>query len=227
MRKKYIFQLFQDLALTGLIIALFGYHLFDEPVHEWLGLAFLGVIISHTSLNFWWFKKLFSQKYNGYQAVKTAVNFATFLLFFTACITGILLSKHIFDDFFFHSTEDTIRKSHMLSTHWLQMLIGVHLGLHWNTIGTMLGNWWKLDFGNRSVRIASKILLPIMWTIITIYGIYAFILRDLAPYLLNQVDFAFFDFDESKIVFYFDFFAILIAVAYLSRWVIAFLFFRR
>lgn len=227
MRKKYIFQLCQDIVLTGLLLTLFGYHLFDEPIHEWVGLVFFGVIMSHLTLNFWWVKKLFSQKYHGYQAVKTAVNIATFTLFLTACITGILLSKHIFAEFAFHSTEDSIRKLHMLSTHWLQILIGIHLGLHWNAIAAMLTNWWKLDLDNRYGKIAGKVLLPILWVILTIYGIYVYIQRELLPYLFNQVDFAFFDFDENKAVFYLDFFAILIAVAYSTRWMITLLFFRQ
>lgn len=56
-----------------------------------------------------------------------------------------------------------------------------------------------------------------MWSMISLYGVYAFIQRDLLPYLLNQVNFAFFNFSESKGQFYFDFFAILMAVAYATR----------
>lgn len=227
MKKKHFFQLGQDVVLTAVLLGLFGYHLWEEPIHEWLGIGFFALIISHTGLNFWWFKTLFKQQYNGYQRLKTSVNIAVFSLFLTACISGVLLSKHIFDEFFFHSTDDWVRKTHMLATHWLQIAIGVHLGLHWQGIGTMLSNGLKLDLEAPYAKLAGRILLPLMWLIITGYGIYVFIERDLLPYLLNQVNFAFFNFEESKLRFYFDFFAILIALAYMTRISVWALFFRQ
>lgn len=213
MPKKHRLQLCQDLFLTVLLTALFGYHLWAEPVHEWLGLTFLALICSHTGLNVWWFKRLFSQKYSRYQAVKLAVNLATLLLFITACITGILLSKHLFAELFFHTTNDSVRKLHLLSTHWLQIAAGVHLGLHWQAITSMLANHWRLDLNS----LQAKVLLPIMWTILSLYGVYVFFNRDLLPYLLNQVNFAFFNYEESPFRFYFDFGTILIAVAYCTH----------
>ncbi|WIM81005.1 hypothetical protein QP018_12320 [Gallibacterium anatis] len=45
----------------------------------------------------------------------------------------------------FHSTSDLIRKIHMTSTHWLQIMIGVHLGLHWKAITNLLANAYRLD----------------------------------------------------------------------------------
>lgn len=227
MNKKVRWQLWQDLGLAVLISALFGYHLWEEPVHEWLGLAFLALIIAHISLNSWWLKKLLSGSYDGFRLFKTGLNLALFVLFCTACITGVLLSKHIFDEFFFHSTADEVRKLHMLSTHWLQIIGGVHLGLHWQPLATMLENRLRLNLDEPSAKIAGKILLPIMWGIISAYGIYAFIERDLLPYLLNQVNFAFFDYDESPLRFYFDFFAIFIACAYFTRFLLWLCVFRR
>lgn len=94
-------------------------------------------------------------------------------------------------------------------------------------MGTMLTNWLKLDLEEKYAKIAGRILLPMMWIIIASYGIYAFIARDLLSYLLNQVNFAFFDFEESKSHFYFDFLAILIEIAYMTKIIIWVLFFRQ
>ena len=85
---------------------LFGYHLYEEITHEWLGLVFFALIISHLSLNTWWLKKTFSGSYNSYRILQSAVNFATFLLFLTACISGIMLSKHLLVEMLFNSTTD-------------------------------------------------------------------------------------------------------------------------
>ncbi len=99
--------------MTTALLSLFGYHLYEEITHEWLGLVFFALIISHLTLNTWWLKKLFTSEYHGYRTFQTAVNFATFLLFLTACISGILLSKHLFTEMPFHLTDDFTCKIHM------------------------------------------------------------------------------------------------------------------
>ncbi|WP_373818085.1 DUF4405 domain-containing protein [Glaesserella sp.] len=223
MKKKYLFQLAQDLVLTAILLSLFGYHLYEEITHEWLGLVFFALIISHLSLNTWWLKKLFSGNYNGYRILQSAVNFATFLLFLTACISGIMLSKHLLAEMPFHSTTDLMRKIHMTSTHWLQILVGIHLGLHWKAITNLLANGYRLDLEHWLARR----LIPACWLIIAAYGIFVFVKRELLPYLLLQVDFAYFNYDEPHAVFYFDFFAILIAVAYSTRFLVWFFLFRK
>ncbi|WP_273398220.1 DUF4405 domain-containing protein [Actinobacillus porcinus] len=223
MQKKYLFQLAQDLVLTAILLSLFGYHLYEEITHEWLGLVFFALIISHLSLNTWWLKKLFSGSYNGYRILQSAVNLATFLLFLTACISGIMLSKHLFAEMPFHSTTDFMRKMHMTSTHWLQILVGVHLGLHWKAIMNLLANGYRLDLEHWLARW----LIPACWLIIAAYGIFVFVQRELLPYLLLQVDFAYFNYDEPQTVFYFDFFAILVEVAYSTRFLVWLILFRK
>ena len=213
MKKKYLFQLVQDLVLTVLLLSLFGYHLYEEVTHEWLGLVFLGLIISHISLNTWWLKKLFDGHYPPYRLFQTTVNFATFLLFLTACISGIMLSKHLFAEMPFHTTSDLMRKIHMTATHWLQIAVGVHLGLHWKAITNLFANAYRLNLDHW----LAKRLIPACWLIIGAYGLWTFMQRELLPYLLIKVDFAYFNFGESLTRFYFDFFAILIAVAYATR----------
>ena len=70
-------------------------------------------------------------------------------------------------------------------------------------------------------------LIPACWLIIAVCGAFAFVQRDLLPYLLIQVDFAYFNHDESQAVFYVDFFAMLIAVAYTTRIAVWAVFFRK
>lgn len=121
----------------------------------------------------------------------------------------------------FHLTDDFTRKIHMTGTHWLQIAVGVHLGLHWKAITNLFANAYRL---NLEYWLA-KYLIPTCWTIIAAYGFWVFAERELLPYLLMQVDFAYFNHGESQAVFYFDFFAMLIAVAYVTRigvWVVFF-----
>ncbi|KMK50991.1 membrane protein [[Actinobacillus] muris] len=223
MKKKHLFQLAQDLVLTAILLSLFGYHLYEEITHEWLGLVFFALIISHLSLNTWWLKKTFSGSYNSYRILQSTINFVTFLLFLTACISGIMLSKYLLAEMPFHSTTDLMRKMHMTNTHWLQILVSVHLRLHWKAIANLLANGYRLDLEHWLARR----LIPACWLIIASYSIFVFVQRELLPYLLLQVDFAYFNYDEVQAVFYFDFFAMLIAVAYSTRFSIWFCLFRK
>ncbi len=222
MPKKYRLQLVQDLILTAILLSLFGYHLFEEEVHEWLGLSFLGLILSHTGLNLWWFKKLKQGQYNGYRWLQTGLNLVLITLFIVAVVSGILLSKYLFADFALHSTSDLMRKIHMLSTHWIQIVLAIHLGLHWKALTNMLANWLKLNEDK-----ALSHTLSLLWIVLSLYGIWAFFFRELHAYLFNQVEFAYFDFEEPVFRFYCDYFAMLIAVAYGTRVTVWFCFFRR
>ncbi|HBO39426.1 MAG TPA: hypothetical protein DD638_12275 [Pasteurellaceae bacterium] len=223
MPKKYYFQLIQDIILTVILLALTGYHLWSESVHEWLGLVFLALILSHTGLNLWWFKKLLQGEYTAYRLLQTVLNIVLIALFLTAVISGIILSKHIFADFFFHSTTDLARKTHMLSVHWIQIVIALHLGLHWKALANMLSKIFNLN----SDSVGTKYFLPAIWMLISVYGFYVFRKRALFPYLIGQVDFAFFNYAESRTVFYLDYFAVLIGFAYLTRFLIWVIFFRQ
>lgn len=223
MPKKHYFQLLQDLLLTVLLILLLGYHHFGEALHEWLGLVFLVLIFSHTGLNTWWFKKLKQGGWNGYRVLQTLMNFALIGLFLTACVSGILLSKHLFSEMPFHLTDDFTRKTHMLSVHWVQIVIAMHVGLHWKALAGMLAKMFRINLNG----VFAKWLLPTVWMAITAYGFYTFQQRELFPYLTNSVDFAFFDSSESQAVFFADYFAILIAFAYSLRVVVWAVWFRK
>lgn len=79
MKKKYLFQLAQDLIMTAVLLSLFGYHLYEEITHEWLGLAFFALIISHLTLNTWWLKKAV---YGQIQRLSSLSNHRKFCHFF-------------------------------------------------------------------------------------------------------------------------------------------------
>ncbi|UZU44073.1 hypothetical protein ORU98_00995 [Pasteurella multocida] len=81
-----------------------------------------------------------------------------------------MLSKHLLVEMLFHSTTDLMRKIHMTSTHWLQILVGVHLGLHWKPIANLFANGYRLDLEHWLARR----LIPACWLIIAAYGIFVF-----------------------------------------------------
>lgn len=211
--QKFALRLVQDGGLTAVLIALFGYHLWEEVIHEWLGLVFFALVLLHARLNWWWFKGIFQGKFHGFRRFKSLVNFLLIALLFSTIISGILLSKYLFVELPFHATGDFVRKTHILSNHWLQIIIGIHLGLHWHTLRSMLEQRLKLDTDH---WLATH-LIPACWLVLAFCGVWIFVQRELYLYLIDGVDFAFFDYDESKITFFIDFLLILIAIAVLTK----------
>lgn len=133
-----------------------------------------------------------------------------------------MLSRHVFPDLPVHSTTDFVRKIHMTSVHWIQVVIAIHLGLHWKMLANFFCKIWSIPAGSLLV---TKIM-PIIFMMISIYGLYSFIYRDMLPYLLVQVDFAFLNFDESKSLFYFDYLSVVILFSYLTRFLLWLFYFR-
>ena len=86
--------------------------------------------------------------------------------------------------------------------YWGFVLMSLHLGIHWNMMMGM-------------ARGKAKPSPKRAWTaravgvIIAIYGIYAFIKRDIGIYMLLQSAFVFFDYEEPLILFYIDYIAVM------------------
>ncbi|KGQ71320.1 membrane protein [Chelonobacter oris] len=223
MKTKYILQVVHDTALTALLLSLMGYHLWGEAIHEWLGVAFLLGVLLHNGLDFYWFKKLFKGEYSAYRTLQTSVNVLVFVAFAAAMTSGLMLSQYVLPDLPIHSNADWVRETHMAGVHWLQLLLGIHLGMHWKMLAGFFHQICKLP----AVSFVATRILPLLWAVIATYGLYAFFQRELLPYLFLQVTFAFFDSEESKWLFYWDFFAILIFFAYSTRFLVWLILFRQ
>lgn len=216
MKRKYKFQVFQDTVMLFILLSLMGYHLWGEYIHELLGVTFLITIILHVVLNLHWFKNLKQGKYSVFRILQIMINSLLLLVFIAAIISGLMLSQHLLPNLIIHNASDLVRKTHMLSVHWGQVLIALHLGMHWKMLANFFCKIWHVAPDS---LLATR-LIPVIFTMISIYGCYAFIQRNLLSYLFMQVDFSFFDFSESKLFFYTDFLAMTIFVAYLTRYLV-------
>lgn len=208
--------------MLTILLMLTGYHLWNENVHEWLGILFFFIVLLHNGLNVHWFKALFQGEYPAFRILLVSVNALLITVFICAIASGLMLSRHILADWPIHNVSDWVRKTHMTSVHWIQVIIAVHLGLHWK----MLANFFCRICRISPVSPPVKWILPAFFFIISVYGLYAFIQREMLPYLLMQVDFAFFNYEESGLKFYWDLLAVTIFFAYPTRFLVWLLLFR-
>lgn len=98
----------------------------------------------------------------------------------------------------------TLRTIHMTLAYWGFILMSFHLGLHVRAVTAPFAK--KM---NKTV----KMVLMILFLIISAYGVYAFVKRGIGDYLMMKGMFAFFDFGESRVRFLLDYAAVMVLVA--------------
>ena len=93
--------------------------------------------------------------------------------------------------------------------------MSVHLGFHWSMI---LGMARQLFRESSAVRKWTGRTLALL---ISGYGIYAFIKRDIGDYMFLRSHFVFFDYEEPLLFFYLDYIAIMGLFVFLGYYVCA------
>lgn len=209
-------KIITDIGMTFLLLFLMPYELLGEAVHEWIGMAMFAALLLHHFLNRKWLGNLLKGKYNAYRILQTISVFAVLLCMLGSMASGMILSRHVFAFLNIRGGTGLARTVHMTSAYWGFVLMGVHLGLHWNMVVVMAGRLFKTRSAIRkwAARIAAFGIFG--------YGIYAFVKHDVGSYMLQRVQFAFFDYEEPLAFFILDYMAVMALFAgmgyYLSKW---------
>jgi len=223
MKKIYIFQVMQDTLMTLLLLVLMGFHLHGEIVHEWAGIIFTLLIMLHLCLNR---HRLWLQSPNiplTMQIVNGVINAVTFVVILTAIVSGMMLSRHILMALPFHNPANWVRKVHMTSVHWGMLILALHIGLHWKMLATFFCRVLNIS-GDSHV---ANIIMPCVFSLIALLGLYGLLNQDYLDYLLMKVDFSFFDYEESALLFYLRYLAIIVLFALMTRFLLWFFIFRK
>lgn len=209
--------------MTLLLLVLMGFHLHGEIIHEWAGIIFTLLIMLHLYLNR---HRLWSLSPNiplTMRVVNRAVNALTFVVILTAIVSGIMLSRHILLGLPFHTPANWVRKVHMTSVHWGMLILALHIGLHWKMLATFFCRVLNIS-GNSHV---ANIITPGVFSLIALVGLYELLSTDYLDYLLIKVDFSFFDYDESALLFYFRYLAMIVLFALMTRFLLWLFIFRK
>lgn len=200
--------------MTTLLPLLMAYSLIGETAHEWIGTSMLLLFVAHHILNYRWFRTLFKGRYRPVRIMNTAVNFLLLIDILFQGISGIVMSRQVFSFLNIQQGASLARIVHLLGAYWGFVLMSIHIGLHWNT---MLGHMKKTMKESKWIHFAARFLC----IGISVYGIYAFITRQISDYMLLKTQFAFFNFNEPIIRFLMDYVAMIVLFAtlgyYLSK----------
>lgn len=193
-----------DIIMTCLFIILMGYFFTENETHEILGTITFVLFIIHNIINIKWYKSIFKGKHNFQRTFHILINLLLFVAMLGMMVSGIIISADVFD---FLNIKTTMfgRRLHMISTSWGFVLMSMHVGLHITSIMNKLNEKMKKSTFEYAYYFILLLLI--------IVGIYSFMSLKLWEEMFLLIHFKFFDFEQSKILFYLKYVAVLITIA--------------
>ena len=202
------FRMPLDILMTLLSIILMGGTILfpNDRVHQFFGISLIVIWVVHVILNRRWYGALFKGQYKPYRIMQLIINCGVLICALFLMISGLLMAWFIPSDWV-GGALGFARITHLLASHWYYVFIAFHIGLH----ASMIANQLKIH----------GILPRIICLLISLYGIYAFILRGVWKYMFGLQQFFFFDFNRGYVLFALDYISIIVLFGtvsyYLSR----------
>ena len=191
------FRMPLDILMTLLSIILMGGTILfpNDRVHQIFGIALVILWVVHIVLNRRWYDALFKGQYKPYRIMQLIVNCGVLICALLLLISGLLMAWFIPSDWV-SGALGFARITHLLASHWYYIFIAFHIGLH----GAMLAGKMKIHG-----------LVPrIICILISLYGVYAFIIRGVWKYMFLRQQFFFLDLERGYVLFALDYISIIV-----------------
>ena len=121
-----------DTAMLLVFVILLDYRYIHNLGHEIMALLFAVLFFFHVKWNQRWYTDLTKGRWNGIRKRLTLVNGLLVLAFITVMITGVFISHHLY--FMGYRFPLWIHRLHRIAGFSMVILIGLHLGQHWQPI---------------------------------------------------------------------------------------------
>jgi len=187
--KQNIFKFIFDIVLAVVFALLFIPGSTGLTLHEWGSVVFGLAIILHIILNWKWVigisKRIFSKSISRKTRLSYVLNWALLVDLIIIIMSGLLISEVLLPNFRYFPDVKWL-PIHIVSSFVGLLIMGMHLGLHWNCIKQM-GKQFSLiqklfSFHRPSPKTAAYILLTI--------GTIAFLAQVPKQVLLTQAIFS-------------------------------------
>jgi hypothetical protein len=160
-------------------------------MHEIAGVFLFALFIAHNLLNRRWYGTIPKAGGNAPRVLNAAVNLL--LCATMAALLGSAVSiSHTLFDFIPRNSSLSARQIHVLCAYWGFILMSMHAGMHW---GTMVGAAGRI-LGIKGTNRMRTTALRAVSILIVVYGVRAFIKRDIGSKLILYYSFDFWSFDE-------------------------------
>lgn len=166
------------LMTVGLVLCM-SYSLIGRAVHEWVGLATIGLFVTHLAINFRFFKTSRNAKKNKLSLTMNVLGRVLIFIVLGLCVSSVMLSRHALDFLPIEGQGTMAMTPHQICSYWGFMLMGLHLGLHWKGLSKQLGKKLHLE---KYARILSAVGLAMAAA-----GAFCFVLSDSVLFMTMQI----------------------------------------
>lgn len=195
-----------DILITVMILLAMSYMLIGEKAHEYIGTFLIILFVVHNILNYRWYSSIFKGSYNINRVLHTIVNVCVVIFVVLLAISGIILSKYIFEFLPYINYRASAGKLHLFSAYWGFIFISLHLGFHWGIVAVNIRQIFKSRFNSRVL----KTVLRFISMVVMIYGVYAMYKNHIFNYMFLINRFVFFDTEQPLVLFFVDYISIML-----------------
>lgn len=127
-----------DIALLLGVLLLFAPRLTGLPVHEWVGIALIPVVVWHLLLSWGWIANSTGRIVT--QASRRArinyfLNWLLFVLVVLEIVSGLMISLVALPPLGFATLDDRAwRALHNQALNWTHLVIGLHIAMNWKPL---------------------------------------------------------------------------------------------
>lgn len=200
---KMIAKICTDVAMTIALLLLMAYQLIGEEVHEWIGILMFLFFVIHHFLNRAWSRNILRGSYSVRRICQTLLVILILLCMLGSMVSGVILSRYVFAPLKISGGMAWARSVHMLCAYWGFVLMSIHLGFHWNMMMAVAKK--RIQKVPKGIGTALRAAAGL----IVIYGVIAFVKRDIWNYITLRNHFAFYDFSEPVAFFLLDYLAVM------------------
>ena len=172
MKKINYIKFLIDIIMVLIFTLLFNKRIFVMSFHEIAGLAIGAVFLVHCGLNWKWIKGITLKFFNKNMTIKTRILYILDIILLiniaVIIISGVFISKVVFVNLgLIHISYFKI--IHIFAAYLSLMIIGIHLGLHWNWVIMIFKKIFKIPQKNIISYLSKVIVLLVL-----VFGIYCF-----------------------------------------------------
>ena len=135
------------------------------------------------------------------RSFQTCLNLLLLVFMIVQPLCGILMSKYLYTFLPTAGMASVARAIHLPLAYWGFVLMSLHAGTH---LGSMLPK--------REKRWTALVIL----SAVSLYGVYAFFKRQIPDYMFLKMQFVFFDYSETRLLFLADYLAVMVCFAVLG-----------
>lgn len=172
MKKLNYVKFLIDLIMVLVFTLLFNKMAIGIKLHEIIGLVIGGVVLIHCGLNFKWIKSVTLKFFNKNISIKTRIGYILDVILLinilVIIISGIFISKVVFSGLRLSSIP-FFKMIHIPASYFILMIIGIHLGLHWNWAMLVFKKIFKIPEKKIFTYISKLIVMLVL-----LFGIYSF-----------------------------------------------------